>query len=192
MGGRQAGGAAADERDRIALTPRATGGDLRTIRYDDIDALRAEVDGEFGPWSDPVAVTQDMIDRFAELSGDDEWIHVDVERARRESPFGGPIAHGFLTLSLFPKARPGGRFEIVGHGNRTNYGVDRLRFLQPVPAGSSVQCRSRFAEARRRDGGTVVAHDVEVRVVETGTLAMVCRPLVIYMRPVGEAVDGRG
>lgn len=164
---------------------------MKTIRYDDIEALEHQVTGEFGPWSEPVAVSQGMIDRFAELSGDDEWIHVDVERARRESPFGGPIAHGFLTVSLFPKVRPGGGFEIVGHGNRTNYGVDRLRFLHPVPAGSSVQCRSRFAEARRREGGTVVAHDVEVRIVETGELAMVCRPLVIYMHAVTEAGDGR-
>jgi acyl dehydratase len=164
---------------------------MKTIRYDDIAALQAQITGEFGPWSDPVEVTQDMINRFAALSGDDEWIHVDVERARRESPFGGPIAHGFLTISLFPKVRPGGGFEIVGHGNRTNYGVDRLRFLNPVPAGSRVECRSRFAEARAREGGTVIAHDVEVRVVGSESLAMVCRPLVIYMRPVAEAADGR-
>jgi acyl dehydratase len=160
---------------------------VKTIRYDDIAALESQVTGEFGPWSDPVEVTQDMIDRFAAVSGDDEWIHVDVERARRESPFGGPIAHGFLTVSLFPKVRPGGGFEIVGHGNRTNYGVDRMRFLSPVPAGSSVECRSRFAQARAKGGGTVIAHDVEVRVVGSEALAMVCRPPVIYMHPVREA-----
>jgi acyl dehydratase len=165
---------------------------MKTIRYDNIASLRQQATGEFGPWSEPVSVTQDMIDRFADLSGDDEWIHVDVERARRESPFGGPIAHGFLTISLFPKVRPGGGFEIVGHGNRTNYGVDRLRFLSPVPAGSSVQCRSRFAEARAREGGTVVAHDVEVRVVESGQLAMVCRPLVLYMHPVSNERERMG
>ena len=157
---------------------------MKTIRYDDIAALNAQATGEWSPWSEPVLVTQDMIDRFAALSGDDEWIHVDVERARRESPFGGPIAHGFLTVSLFPKVRPGQGFEIVGHANRTNYGVDRLRFLAPVPAGSSVQARSRFAEARARDGGTVIAHDVEVRVIESGALALACRPLVIYMNVV--------
>jgi acyl dehydratase len=156
---------------------------MKSVRYDDIASLTQQATGEFGPWSEPVPVTQDMIDRFAQLSGDDEWIHVDVERARRESPFGGPIAHGFLTISLFPKVRPGDGFEIVGHGNRTNYGVDRLRFLSPVPAGASVQARSRFAEARAREGGTVIAHDVEVRVVESGELAMVCRPLVLYMHP---------
>ena len=165
---------------------------VKAIRYDDIAALSAQVNGEFGPWSDPVEVTQDMINRFAALSRDDEWIHVDVERARRESPFGGPIAHGFLTVSLFPKVRPGaGDFEIVGHGNRTNYGVDRMRFLSPVPSGSSVQARSRFAEARAREGGTVVAHDVEVKVMESGALAMVCRPLVIYMHPVAAHGSGR-
>jgi hypothetical protein len=76
-----------------------------------------------------------------------------------ESPFGGPIAHGFLTISLFPKVRPGGGFEIVG--------------------------------ARAREGGTVIAHDVEVRVVGSESLAMVCRPLVIDMRPFAEAADGR-
>jgi acyl dehydratase len=165
---------------------------MKTVRYDDIAGLSAQVTGEFGPWSDPVLVTQDMIDRFALLSGDDEWIHVDVERARRESPFGGPIAHGFLTISLFPKVRPGGGFEIVGHGNRTNYGVDRVRFLSPVPAGSSVQARSRFAEARARERGTVVAHDVEVRVAASGELALVCRPLVLYMHPVSNSGERMG
>ena len=78
---------------------------MEDIRFDDIAALKSKISDTFGDWSDPIEVTQDMINRFAELTGDHQWIHVDVERAKRESPFGGTIAHGFLTLSLLPAMR---------------------------------------------------------------------------------------
>jgi acyl dehydratase len=129
---------------------------MEQIRFDDVAALEKQVSEEFGPFGGELEVTQEMINRFAELTGDRQWIHVDVERCRRESPFGGPIAHGFLTLSLLPRmaaqTRDAGDYQIVGQGNVVNYGSDKLRFLSPVPAGARVHSRSRLVsvDASRR------------------------------------------
>src|SRR6478736_8040483 len=78
-----------------------------------------------------VAVDQDRIDAFSACTGDRQWIHVDVARATRESPFGGPIAHGYLTLSLLPKLAAGASLQVTGHTNAVNYGAESLRFLSP-------------------------------------------------------------
>jgi len=90
---------------------------------------------------------QGRIDRFAECTGDHQWIHVDPERARRESPFGTTIAHGYLTLSLLARST----FEIVamplGLSQALNYGLDRVRFLAPVKAGSRVRNRIKLISA---------------------------------------------
>ena len=75
---------------------------MREVDVRDVETLSSLVSPEFDPWSQPVTVTQEMIDRFADLTGDRQWIHGDVERARRESPFGTTIAHGFPLLSLLP------------------------------------------------------------------------------------------
>ncbi|MBN3816685.1 MaoC family dehydratase [Paraburkholderia sp. Se-20369] len=84
-----------------------------------------------------IDVDQPRVDRFAEATGDHQWIHVDPERARRESPFGGPIAHGFLTLSLIPVLMADTiRFE---QKMGVNYGLNRVRFLKPVPVGARVR-----------------------------------------------------
>ena len=105
---------------------------MAEYRFDDIDGLTAAISPEFGEWGPAIEFTQDMINGFAELTGDRQWIHIYVERAKKDSPFGGPIAHGFLTLALVPKLNPA-LVEIVGHGNATNYGSEGLRFLVPVP-----------------------------------------------------------
>ncbi len=157
---------------------------MKTIRFDDIDTLRQQVSNEFGPWSEPIDVSQELIDGFAALTGDDEWIHVDVERARRESPFGGPIAHGLLTLSLFSKLPGDGSFEIVGHGNPANYGLDRVRFLSPVPAGAQLHARARVAEVEAKPTGTLLAREIEVGVVGSERPAMICRPLTLFQKAV--------
>lgn len=94
-----------------------------------------------------IEIDQARVDRFADATGDRQWIHVDPERARRESPFGGPIAHGFLTLSLIP----GLLDDTVTLQQRmgVNYGLNRVRFTAPVPVGSRV--RARFAVQRVTD-----------------------------------------
>jgi acyl dehydratase len=157
---------------------------VKEIRYDDLDALRAEITPAFSEWSEPIEVTQDMIDRYADLVGDHTWIHVDVERARRESPFGATVAHGNLVLSLFSSLPGGGSFEIVGFGNPVNYGFDKIRFLSPVRAGSRLQARARVASIDAKHSGTLLTREVEVRIVGSGELAFVCRPMVLYQPPI--------
>jgi acyl dehydratase len=109
--------------------------------------------------SDWLEVTQDRINRFADATGDHQWIHVDVERARRESPFGTTIAHGFLTLSLlshflnesleFGKSKMG-----------VNYGCNRLRFTAPVKAGSRLRARFKLKEFQLIEGGVQLIWDI--------------------------------
>jgi len=99
-------------------------------------ALHAQVGAEplASGW---VEIDQRRVDGFADATGDRQWIHVDPERARRESPFGGPIAHGFLTLSLIPALMADAmRFE---QKMGVNYGLNRVRFLKPVPVGTRVR-----------------------------------------------------
>ncbi|MGH7906466.1 MAG: MaoC/PaaZ C-terminal domain-containing protein, partial [Candidatus Binataceae bacterium] len=75
---------------------------MESIRFDDVEKLKTKINQEFGPWSKAIEISQERINQFADVTEDHQWIHVDVERARRESPFKGPVAHGFLTLSLMP------------------------------------------------------------------------------------------
>ena len=99
-----------------------------------------------------IDVTQARIDAFADCTEDRQWIHIDVERAQRESPFGGPIAHGFLTLSLLPITS----YELLADLKPTksvNYGMDKLRFMAPVAAGSRVRNHIRLLAAEPRDDG---------------------------------------
>jgi acyl dehydratase len=91
--------------------------------------------------SDWIAVDQDRIDRFAACTGDRQWIHVDAERARRESPFGGPIAHGYLTLSLVAPLAMGLGIVPPDAAAGLNYGLDKVRFVAPVKAGARVRAR---------------------------------------------------
>jgi acyl dehydratase len=106
--------------------------------------------------SDWVTVDQDRIDRFAACTGDQQWIHVDVERARRESPFGGPIAHGYLTLSLV--AAMVMEVGVIPPDAVTglNYGLDRVRFITPVKAGARVRMRAKLLAAEAQSGGRVL------------------------------------
>ena len=108
-----------------------------TITVNGIEELKALVGQTIGPseWRD---VTQADIDTFAELSRDDQWIHVDVERAKTESPFGTTVAHGNLTLSMIDGFRPE-LLESTGFKLGVNYGWNKIRFPAPVPAGSRIR-----------------------------------------------------
>jgi acyl dehydratase len=117
-----------------------TDGAEPTAVFCDAAALRTLVGAE--PLvSDWLTIDQASVDRFAEATGDRQWIHVDPERARRESPFGGPIAHGFMTLSLIPVLLE--KTVVRKQRMGVNYGLNRVRFTSPVPVGS--QLRARFA-----------------------------------------------
>lgn len=118
---------------------------------------------EFGV-SDWITVDQDRIDAFAGTTGDHQWIHVDVERARTESPYRSTIAHGFLTLSLIP-ALSKANYRVENAKMGINYGLNKARFLTPVPAGGRVRVRSELIEAAKVDDTTVdltVRHTVEL------------------------------
>lgn len=129
-----------------------------------IDDAQALAGQELGV-SDWLVVDQKRINDFAEVTGDHQWIHVDVERAKAESPYGAPIAHGFLTLSLIP-ALSKDNFRVQGAKLVINYGLNKVRFLNAVPVGARIRVRSELADATPRgDGDTVdlaVRHTVEI------------------------------
>ncbi len=107
-------------------------------------------------------ITQERVNLFADATGDHQWIHVDVERAR-SGPFGGTIAHGFLTLSLLPELI-GQLLRVEGIQLAVNYGLNRVRFPAPVPVGSRLRASARLAEVTRLAGAVqaVIATTIEV------------------------------
>jgi acyl dehydratase len=107
------------------------------MEVESVEALRAHIGRRLGS-SEWVVVDQTMIDRFAEATGDHQWIHVDVERAKREMPGGRTIAHGYLTLSLLPRLNAN-IYTIKSRKRGVNYGSNKVRFTAPVPAGSRVR-----------------------------------------------------
>ena len=115
---------------------------------DRLNALKDEIVGPSG-WRE---VTQEMVNTFAELSGDDQWIHVDVERAARESPFGTTVAHGNLTLSLIDGLRRD-LTTFSGFKLGVNYGWNKVRFPAPVPVGSRLRCYAQIVEVDEVGGG---------------------------------------
>lgn len=103
--------------------------------------------------SDWMTIDQDTVNQFAECTGDNQWIHVDVERANKESPFGGPVAHGYLTLSLVASLSMGLGVVPKGTVAALNYGLDKTRFLAPVPAGSRVRLHVSLMSFDKNDKG---------------------------------------
>lgn len=106
--------------------------------------------------SDWVTIDQARIDSFASCTGDHQWIHVDVERAKRESPFRGTIAHGYLTLSMIASLSMQIGIIPKGVAAGLNYGIDKVRFLTPVPAGARVRLRVVLVGIEPKDGGQVI------------------------------------
>jgi len=121
------------------------------VEVDGIEGLKGLIGEEIGPsgWR---TVTQEDINLFAELSGDDQWIHVDVERAAKESPFGTTVAHGNLTLSLIDGFRKD-LLASTGFVLGVNYGWNKVRFPAPVPAGSRVRARAEVVSVDDVGGG---------------------------------------
>jgi acyl dehydratase len=127
--------------------------------FSDIDQLTAAV-GEHLGYSDWVPVTQEQVNQFADATGDHQWIHVDVERAKR-GPFGGPIAHGYLTLSLVPVLMSG-VYRVEGLAMGINYGTEKVRFPAPLLVGSRVRAGAELLAARQVAQGTQVVNRVTV------------------------------
>ena len=122
-----------------------------------LEEVKSYVGKELGV-SDWEEVTQERIDRFAEVTGDDYWIHLDVERAK-DSPFGGTIAHGYYTLSLGPMFSYR-MFKLEGFAFGVNYGVNRVRFPAPMPVGDRVRMRARLVGVDDIPGGAQIATEL--------------------------------
>jgi acyl dehydratase len=132
-----------------------------------IDDAASAVGQELGV-SEWLQIDQKRINDFADATGDHQWIHVDVEKAKGESPYGAPIAHGFLTLSLIP-ALSKDNFRLENAKLAVNYGLNKVRFVAAVPVDSRVRVRSELASADRVDDSTVnltVKHTIEIDGVE--------------------------
>ena len=153
------------------------------IHYKDAAALQTLVAGEFGPWSESLTVTQDMINQFAELSGDRMWLHVDVERCKKESPFRSTIAHGFLLLSLLSRFRslPDVATIVTGYSHMMNYGSDKLRFLGAVPVNSAIHARSRIKEVSVEGKKTKVVAETQLGIVGQDNPALIYELMFVYL-----------
>lgn len=123
-------------------------------------------------------VTQDQIDHYARLTGDDHWVHVDLARAQRDMPEGKTIAHGFFILSLIPLlARD--IFKIENRGKGLNYGLNHLRFVSPVPVGSKVRLQQSLVDAQPKNGGTLFTFENTFEIEGEARPALVATMLLL-------------
>jgi acyl dehydratase len=134
--------------------------------FTSLDDLRGAVGTHLG-WTDWLDVTQDRVDLFADATGDHQWIHVDVERATAESPFGGPIAHGYLTLALSNLFLPQ-LIAVPAASAGVNYGTGRVRFPAPVRVGSRVRGGAEITTVDDIPGGvqTTITITIEIEGVD--------------------------
>jgi acyl dehydratase len=121
--------------------------------------------GQENGTSDWVLIDQDRINRFADATDDHQWIHVDIEKAKK-GPFGGPIGHGFLTLSLIPIFSKSAKYLPEGMKMGVNYGLNRVRFINPVPVGSEVRSRMVISAVEEKEPGRILmitTHTIEIK-----------------------------
>ena len=140
--------------------------------------LLQHVGQQLGP-SDWLTVDQAMIDKFAEATGDHQWIHVDVERAKREMPGGKTIAHGYLTLSLLPRLAPT-LLKVQKRSRGLNYGSNKVRFISPVPSGSRIRLSQKLIKVEEVEGpGVRITSEFTMEVEGQERPAMVAEVLSI-------------
>jgi acyl dehydratase len=146
-------------------------------QFKSLDAFAAALGGDIGvsPW---ITVDQAMIDAFAKVTGDEQWIHVDPERCRRELGTGA-IAHGYLLVSLLP-ALARRTYRIEGISRAVNYGSDKVRFLTPVPAGGRVRARFHLAGAERGEARLKILNRAQLEVEGQEKPALVAEVLTVF------------
>ncbi|MFJ2260194.1 MaoC family dehydratase [Streptomyces sp. NPDC087844] len=145
-----------------------------TITVNGVDELRKLAGGDLGT-SEWTEVTQERIDTFADATGDHQWIHVDAEKAAR-GPFGAPIAHGYLTLSLFIPLFTE-LLDVRGVTTKVNYGLNKVRFPSPVKVGSRIRLVAKLASVEDVAGGVQVAVDGTIEIEGVGKPAAVLQSL---------------
>ena len=153
----------------------------RQINFKDLDAMQSLVSDSFSDWSNSVEVSQELINQFAELSGDTYWIHTDPEKARAQSPFGTTIAHGMLVQVLISRMKLPLDYEVTGFTNIVNYGSDKLRFPTPVPSGCRIQARSRIKQVQVVKSGVQVTLEINVHVVGQDRPSVINELVMLYM-----------
>jgi acyl dehydratase len=150
-----------------------------TTTFASLDDLRAAAGTHLG-WSEWVDIDQQRVDRFADATGDHQWIHVDVERATAESPFGGPIAHGYLTLALSNLFLPQ-LIAVPAASAGVNYGTGRIRFPTPVPVGSRVRGGAEITAVDEITGGVQTTIEITIEVEGRDKPACVIESLSRWM-----------
>lgn len=167
-------GVAATRAESVTLPPMA----LVTV-VPDPQSIRQHVGTPLGPtaW---LPVTQEMIDRFAEATGDRQWIHVDRERSKRESPFQSTVAHGFLTLALIPRLVEE-IFVVENVALTVNAGLRRVKLSVPIPAESRIRLHAEVTDVRELSGGSMrVAIEVRMELEGDPKPACVAETLFVY------------
>ena len=153
---------------------------MKEIDCKDLAAIRAEINDDYGEWSTPYTVSQEVIDDFANLSSDRQWIHTDVERAK-DGPYGSTIAHGFLLLALMPRVRPPQSFTVVNHRSVANFGSKGLRFLAPVPSGSAIRSRQKLVSVEEHPKGTLLTSEVAIHAEGNEKPALLYNMSLLYL-----------
>ena len=153
----------------------------RKISVKDIEAMKALVSEEYSPWSNEFTVSQEVINDFAKLSGDDYWIHTDPAQAREKSPFGTTIAHGALVQVLASQLKIPLDYEVVDFNNMVNYGSDRLRFPSPVPSGCKIRGRARIKSVEKVKSGVQATMELNIHVVGQDPTAVINDQVILYM-----------
>ena len=143
--------------------------------------MQSLISEEFSGWSNQVEVTQEMINQFAALSGDDYWIHTDPEKARRDGPFGTTIAHGALVQVLASRLKMPMDFEVTDFVNIVNYGSDRLRFPTIVPSGCKIHGRYRIKSVEQLKSGVQVTMEINIHVVGQDRPSVINALVMLYM-----------
>jgi hypothetical protein len=170
----------ADAEFEVAVVEQAVAA-KRRISVKDIEAMKSLVSEEYSPWSNEFTVSQEVIDEFARLSGDDYWIHTDPVQAREKSPFGTTIAHGALVQVLASQLRIPLDYEVVDFNNMVNYGSDRLRFPTPVPSGCKIRARARIKAVEQVRSGVQATMELNIHVVGQDRPAVINDLVILYM-----------
>jgi len=153
---------------------------LKTITLDELQAMVGQESG-LSPWR---AVTQTMVDQFADATDDHQFIHCDPARAKAETPFGGTIAHGFLTLSLLSAFAFETAPRVEGADIGINHGFDSVRFVAPVKTGARIRARFKLADLKIRPSGWVhVTNDVTIEIEDSAKPALTARWLTLTFVP---------
>jgi acyl dehydratase len=151
---------------------------MTTTTIAELPALKGKELGS-SPW---IEITQERVNTFADATDDHQWIHLDVERAKKESPFGGPVAHGYLTLSLLVPLWSQ-VLTVTDATAAVNYGLNKVRFPAPVPVGGRIRLTATLTDVTEVTGGLQVTASAVIELEGSGKPACVAEPIFRFQAP---------